>query len=244
MIRINIKRKLHGADGIMDFSVNINIAEKSFIAVTGDSGSGKTSMLRMIAGLTLPNDGYVDVASHRWFDSESKINIPTNKRNIGFVFQDYALFPNMTVRENISYANKDKGLISELLEIMELRELEKRYPDKLSGGQKQRVALARALARRPDLLLLDEPLSALDSGLRFKMQDQLINAHRKLGCTIILVSHDIPGIVKMAERIIILERGKVIRDIDTNFINERQTIPDYYSLLIKSFREETYEYLA
>ena len=211
MIRINLKRKLHDADGVMDFSVNLNIAEKSFIAVTGDSGSGKTSMLRMIAGLTLPSEGYIDVAGSGWFDSELGINIPTNKRNIGFVFQDYALFPNMTVRENISYANKDKRAVNELLEIMELRELERRYPDKLSGGQKQRVALARALARRPELLLLDEPLSALDSSLRFKMQDELINAHRKFGCTIILVSHDIPGIIKMAERIIILERGKIIR---------------------------------
>jgi molybdate transport system ATP-binding protein len=236
MIRINLSKKLHDADGIMDFSINLNIAEKSFIAVTGDSGSGKTSMLRMIAGLTLPNNGYVDIAGSKWFDCKLGINIPTNKRNMGFVFQDYALFPNMTVRENISYANKDKGAVDELLEIMELRELERRYPDKLSGGQKQRVALARALVRRPDILLLDEPLSALDSGLRFKMQDELINIHKKFMCTIILVSHDIPGIVKMAERIIILERGKVIRDIDTDLINEKQTIPDYYSLLIKFFK--------
>lgn len=231
MIKLSIDKKLHGADGIMDFRVNFGIPGENFCAITGDSGSGKTTLLRMIAGLTTPDSGQITVNGETWFHSGRNIDIPANRRNAGFVFQDYALFPNMTVRENIAYANSRRDEVDELIEIMELRELEKRYPARLSGGQKQRVALARALARRPHILLLDEPLSALDSGLRYRLQDELVKVHRRFRCTIVLVSHDIPGILSMAERVICLDNGRIVSDINTANIRERESIPDYYKLI-------------
>jgi len=231
MIKLKIEKKLHGPDGVMNFDVSLWIPGGTFCAVTGDSGSGKTSLLRMIAGLTRPEGGSIVVNGETWFDSSLKINLHAKKRSTGFVFQDFALFPSMTVKENIAYASGRRSEVDELIGIMELGELEKRYPEKLSSGQKQRVALARALARKPSILLLDEPLSALDSGLRYRLQDELVRAHRSFGCTIILVSHDIPGILNMADRIICLENGRITNDLNTASLRGREKIPDYYTLL-------------
>ena len=168
----------------------------------------------MISGLMRPDEGYISVHENTWFDHAKGIHIPTQKRKIGYVFQDYALFPNMTVRENLQYAlskGQDSGVISELLEIIELKNLSNRQTDTLSGGQKQRVALARALVRKPQVLLLDEPLSALDEAIRSKLQDYILRAHEKYQLTTILVSHDLPEIFKLSDQIFLLDKGKIER---------------------------------
>jgi molybdate transport system ATP-binding protein len=184
-----------------------------FLSIFGKSGSGKTTLLRMIAGLEKPDKGLIKVDDTIYFDSEKKINLPPQKRKVGVVFQNYALFPNMTVYENLAFAmeKEDKQKILEMLEKIELLELKDRYPPTLSGGQQQRVALARALIRDPKILLLDEPLSALDYEIRLKLQDEIKKIHRDYKLSTILISHDKPEVFKLADRVILLENGKVIK---------------------------------
>ncbi|MEA3512917.1 MAG: ABC transporter ATP-binding protein, partial [Campylobacterota bacterium] len=159
MIKIDINKKLHGSNGEMDLDINLEITKGDFVALAGLSGSGKTTLLRILAGLE-DADGTLKIDDDVWLDG--KFCLPPQKRKIGFVFQDYALFPNMSVLDNLLYVQKDKELADKLLEMTELSELKKRLPNSLSGGQKQRVSLCRAMMNRPKLLLMDEPLSALD----------------------------------------------------------------------------------
>ena len=212
MIEIDILKNLHTAGGTMDLSINTSFPTGSFVCLYGPSGSGKTSTLKILAGLLRPEKGRIVMDGETWFSDDSKIDLSTQKRNIGFVFQDYALFPNMTVRENLAYALDKKSepkMVDVLLEMMELGELHSRKPNTLSGGQKQRVALARALVRKPQLLLLDEPLAALDYTIRLKLQDYLQQIHREFGLTTILVSHDIAEISKLSDLVISLDNGSV-----------------------------------
>jgi molybdate transport system ATP-binding protein len=214
MIFINITKRLGSADGPIDGHFELEISDSEFITLYGPSGTGKTTLLRMIAGLETPDSGTIRVDDDIWFDSTKKINLPAQKRSIGFVFQDYALFPTMSVRENLLFAastHTSKDFINELLELTELKNLSNRLPNALSGGQKQRVALARALVRKPKILLLDEPLSALDSVMRLKLQDELALIHTRLGVTTLLVSHDIAETVKLSNRLAQIEAGKIIR---------------------------------
>jgi molybdate transport system ATP-binding protein len=167
-----------------------------------------------LAGLLNPDDGRISVACEVWLDTANKINLQPQRRNIGIVFQDYALFPNMSVKKNLEYAldrGQDRKAVDELIEVMELQKLCDRYPDMLSGGQKQRVALARALVRKPALLLLDEPLSALDNEMRSKLQDHILQVHRHYSLTTILVSHDISEIFRMSDKILVLENGRITK---------------------------------
>jgi molybdate transport system ATP-binding protein len=138
--------------------------------------------------------------------------LPPQKRKIGFVFQDYALFPNMTVGENLLFVNKDKKLANHLLQITELSELKNRLPNTLSGGQKQRVSLCRAMMNEPKLLLMDEPLSALDPAMRTKLQNEILTLHKEFGTTTIMVSHDPSEIYRLASRIVVLNQGVIIDD--------------------------------
>ncbi len=210
MLKLNLKKSLLSAQGEMLLDASFVVEPKSFVALSGVSGSGKTTLLRMIAGLETPQEGEFVVDGEVWFDK--KTNLPPQKRKIGFVFQDYALFPNMSVQENLLYAQNDKVLAEKLIKMVELDELKNRKPEHLSGGQKQRVALARALMRSPKLLLLDEPLSALDPKMRGKLQDELLSIHNEFGITTILVSHDHAEIYKLANRVITLENGKIVSD--------------------------------
>ncbi len=167
----------------------------------------------MLAGLLPPDTGFIAVNGKVWYDAQNRINLPPQKRSIGFVFQDYALFPNMTVKQNLSFAlgkNQSPAIIKELIQTVELTELQHRKPATLSGGQQQRVALARALVRKPDLLLLDEPLSALDQSIRVKLQDYILASHRKYGLTTLLVTHDQSEINKLTDQVLIIEEGKII----------------------------------
>lgn len=214
MIRLKVAKRLHTATGNMDLKVDLAIQEHEFVTFFGKSGAGKTTLLRMLAGLTLPDAGSIEVGNSVWFDSAQRINLSPQKRRIGFVFQDYALFPNMTVRQNLVYALDKKQphhSVDELLEMVDLTELKNRRSDTLSGGQKQRVALARALVRGPEILLLDEPLSALDAEMRVKLQDELLAIHRKFNITTIMVSHDSAEIFKLSNRVVVLDAGTIIR---------------------------------
>jgi len=209
MISININKKLHGANGEMDLEVNLEIKEGDFVALAGQSGSGKTTLLRILAGLE-EAEGVLQIGDEFWL--QGKKALAPQKRKIGFVFQDYALFPNMTVEENLLFVNKDKELADKLLAMTELSTLKKRLPNTLSGGQKQRVSLCRAMMNRPKLLLMDEPLSALDPAMRTKLQHEILMLHKEFGTTTIMVSHDPSEIYRLASRVVVLNFGKIVND--------------------------------
>jgi molybdate transport system ATP-binding protein len=209
MIKIDINKKLYGADGEMDLDIHLEIKEGEFIALTGQSGSGKTTLLRILAGLE-DAAGIVQIGNDIWLDGKKAL--APQKRKIGFVFQDYALFANMSVEDNLLYVQKDRKLVKHLLEITELLQLKKRLPNSLSGGQKQRVSLCRAMMNRPKLLLMDEPLSALDPAMRSKLQNEILLLHKEFGTTTIMVSHDPSEIYRLASRVLVLKLGHIIND--------------------------------
>jgi molybdate transport system ATP-binding protein len=212
LIDLHLIKNIHTIEGKIKLDISLEIPEYGFITLFGKSGVGKTTILRMISGLTDPDSGYIKVGNENWFDSSNNVNIKTQARNIGFVFQDYALFPNMTVEEHLYYAQtqRDVNHVNELLDIFNLEGLKKRKPDTLSGGQKQRVAVARALARKPQILLLDEPLSALDGETRQILQQEIITAHKSFLATTILVSHDIDEISRLTDKVYVIDNGKII----------------------------------
>lgn len=209
MINLDINKKLHGSNGLMNLDVNIKIKKGDFVALSGQSGSGKTTLLRILAGLE-KSRSCIRIDDEVWQDK--KIFLPVQKRQIGFVFQDYALFDNMSVEQNLLYVKKDKQLANHLLEVCELKELAKRMPSTLSGGQKQRVSLCRAMMNKPKLLLMDEPLSALDPNMRTKLQNEILALHKEFNTTTIMVSHDPSEIYRLSNRVIVLEDGKVVND--------------------------------
>jgi molybdate transport system ATP-binding protein len=211
VIFIDVEKRMHTADGPMNLKVQTSIQAGELVALFGQSGAGKTTLLRILAGLINPDKGIVKFGSTIWFDSEKQINIVPQIRNISLMFQDFALFPNMTVEQNIRFAQpeKNESSINELLGIFGLTELRSRKPGSLSGGQKQRVALARALARKPQLLLLDEPLSALDAEMRNTLQNEIAKTHQLLGVTTLMVSHDLNEVFRLATQVICLEKGYV-----------------------------------
>jgi molybdate transport system ATP-binding protein len=214
MIEIQLQKELKAANGKMLLEVDFSIEKGAFVALYGASGAGKTSILRMIAGLLKPQKGQVIVHNSTWLNTIQNINLSPQERQVGMLFQDYALFPNMTVEENLLFAlpkNADKKAINEVIEIIELEGLKKQKPFLLSKGQQQRVALARTLVQRPQLLLLDEPLSALDDEMRLKLQDYLLKVHELYDLTTILISHDVGEILKMADKVFELKQGQIIR---------------------------------
>ena len=209
MIKLDIHKMLHGAKGEMALSVKVDIKEGEFLALSGISGSGKTTLLRILAGLESAK-GTLSVGDETWLDN--KRSLAPQKRKIGYIFQDYALFPNMTVLGNLLFVNDDPKLAEHLLELTELNDMRERLPHALSGGQQQRVSLCRAMMNRPKLLLMDEPLSALDPKMRLKLQDEILKLHKEFGTTTIMVSHDPSEIYRLASRVIVLEEGKIIND--------------------------------
>ncbi|GAA4275124.1 ATP-binding cassette domain-containing protein [Aquimarina gracilis] len=214
MIALSLHKMLHTAQGNMLLDIALNVPHGEFITLYGESGAGKTSILRILAGLLDPDDGKIAINNDVWLDTEKKINLSPQKRKVGYVFQEYALFPNMTVRKNLEYAlekNQKNQIIDELIDVIELGDLQHRNPSTLSGGQQQRVALARALVQTPDVLLLDEPLSALDIKMRLKLQAYILKVHKKYNLTTILVSHDIGEVLKLSDKVYVLEEGKIIR---------------------------------
>lgn len=209
MIELNIGKALQGSVGKMRLDVQLSVAEHGFVALAGQSGSGKTTLLRILAGLETA-EGEITVGGETWLKGGK--SLPPQKRGIGFVFQDYALFPNMSVEQNLLYVVKEREHADRLLKLTGLFELRRRLPGTLSGGQKQRVALCRALMNRPKLLLLDEPLSALDPAMRAKLQHDILALHKAFGTTTVMVSHDPSEIYRLAERVVVLEHGRIVHD--------------------------------
>jgi putative spermidine/putrescine transport system ATP-binding protein len=191
--------------------VNLSIAEGEFFAMLGPSGSGKTTCLRLISGFETPTGGHIRIFG------QDVGNVPPNKRNVNTVFQDYALFPHMSVRDNVAYGLMVKGVgkaerlkrAEELLSLVKLPDYGDRKPAQLSGGQRQRVALARALVNEPRVLLLDEPLGALDLKLREAMQDELKALQKRLGITFVFVTHDQHEALSMADRLAVFSEGRI-----------------------------------
>src|SRR3989338_558869 len=194
-------------------NINCDITKGEFITLLGHSGCGKSTLLRCIAGLTGVNGGQI------LLDGEDLVPVAPQKRGIGMVFQSYALFPNMTVRQNVAFGlrmQKVKGSeaeqrVKEVLELVELNDFAERYPQQLSGGQCQRVALARSLVTRPRLLLLDEPLSALDARIRKHLREQIRAIQRELGLTTVFVTHDQEEALVMSDRIFLMNAGKIVQ---------------------------------
>jgi putative spermidine/putrescine transport system ATP-binding protein len=191
--------------------VDIAVMPGEFVSFLGPSGCGKTTILRMVAGFETPSTGRIIV------DGKDITRLPPNRRNVGMVFQAYALFPNMNVAGNIGFGLKIAGAssadvarrVDEMLDLIGLAGYEKRYPFELSGGQQQRVALARALAARPAMLLLDEPLSALDAKIRLSLREQIRSIQHQLGITTIFVTHDQEEALSMSDRIVVMNAGRV-----------------------------------
>jgi molybdate transport system ATP-binding protein len=217
MIHVDVKKSLksHGRS----FTLDVSFASgEDAVVLFGPSGSGKTVTLQAIAGLITPDAGRIALKGRVLFDSEQGIDVPPRHRNLGYLFQDYALFPHMTVLENVGYALKkpwrrlskeDGRRAMEFMEVLEIAHLAKSYPGMISGGQRQRVALARALIRKPDLLLLDEPFSALDTLLRERLRGELREILARFNIPAVMITHDPEDIKAFAGALIVYEAGRV-----------------------------------
>lgn len=213
MMDIKLQKKLDTASGPMLLDVDFSLKEGEFASIQGPSGAGKSSIARMLAGLMVPEKGRISHSNTLWLDTEQKISLPPQQRPMALLFQKPALFPNMTVARNLSFAlakHEKPSLLEEMQEVMELGALWNKRPQQLSGGQQQRVALARTLVQSPKVLLLDEPLSAQDPKMRKKLQDFILQKHRELGCTTLLISHDESDIASLAATQFILSEGKLV----------------------------------
>ena len=192
MIEIQIRHQIFTSSGNKFLEVDERISEGSFVHVSGDSGIGKTTFFKVLSGLVVPDFGFIKLNDKILLDTANKIFLPAQKRNISLMFQNYALFPNMTVKQNIAFAQKDKNpeIIDYYLEKFNLKILENVFPSKLSGGQQQRVALARTLVQNAEIILLDEPLSAVDASLRQSMMEEILKINQNQGSTIFMISHN------------------------------------------------------
>lgn len=212
MLAIDVEKRLKEFHLQVAFEVG-----NEMVTFFGPSGSGKSLTLRCIAGLLRPDAGRVVINGRPVFDASRSLDLPPQRRRVGYVFQDYALFSHFTIEKNIAYglhtlskAEKNRR-VEEAIASMRLQGLEKRYPREISGGQKQRVALARALVTEPDLLLLDEPFSALDSTIRSRLQRELLQVFSRLGITVILVTHNLEEAYILSEKIIVFDAGQVLQ---------------------------------
>lgn len=209
MLKVDIARPL--ANFTLDLQFEI---EPQVLVLFGASGAGKTMALNCLAGLVAPEHGSIQLNERVLFDSATQLNLPARERHIGYVFQNYALFPHLTVRENIAYGVRDNmSRVNEMLALTHLTDLAARYPAQLSGGQQQRVALARALATQPDLLLLDEPFSALDAPTRMELRGELRDLQREFKIPMLFVTHDLGEAYFLADQLAVIDDG-TIQQID------------------------------
>jgi molybdate transport system ATP-binding protein len=220
LIRVDVEKTLFSRGRRFDLKADFS-APEGFVVLFGPSGAGKTLTLQSIAGLLTPDSGRIELRGKVLFDSGNGIDVQPQQRNIGYVFQDYALFPHLTVFENVGFglrkrwprlltaANRLK--VEEFLDIFEIRHLAASFPFDLSGGQQQRVALARALIRNPEILLLDEPFSALDTCLRVRLRNELLAIQARFKVPVIMITHDPEDIRAFAETVVTYEVGRVCK---------------------------------
>ena len=204
-------------DDPVSLEVEFKVSDKELVALVGPSGGGKSTILRIIAGFEKPTAGRISVGAQQWYDSQQKLFVQPRHRRVGMVFQSYALFPHLSALENVLEAISERPKVDRVelangyLERVNLKGLGKRRPDQMSGGQRQRVAVARALAREPDVLLLDEPFSAVDKVTRIRLQRELVDLRSDLSIPIILVTHDIEEAARLADRIAVLHEGRILQ---------------------------------
>lgn len=209
-LKVNIKKKFKG------FCLDVSFeTDKEYIGLLGASGSGKSMTLKCIAGVETPDEGSIVLNDRVLFDSEKKINLKPQERNIGFLFQNYALFPNMTVEENIGAGLKlskkeKKNIVDDMIKTFHLQGLEKKYPGQISGGQQQRAALARCIAYNPDVILLDEPFSALDSHLKGQVQAEIFELLKLYDGEVLMVTHSMEEVYKFCKNLVIIDEGKSV----------------------------------
>lgn len=212
MLNVNLKKHFRNKNA-SDFTLDVSFTVSEGITVLmGASGAGKTTILKLIAGILTPDEGFINLDSQTFFDSAQKINLPIQERNVGFVFQDYALFPHLTAAKNIAYGIKDKNLKNEkareMLALFHIEHIAERTPNEMSGGEQQRVALARALASNPKIVLLDEPLSAVDVETRTKLLDEIEEAQRQTKIPFLYVTHNEAEAERLETARIIIREGK------------------------------------
>jgi molybdate transport system ATP-binding protein len=219
-ILVDIKKRLGSGQRVFNLEAAF-ASDKDIVVLFGPSGAGKSLTLQAIAGLTTPDAGRIVMGERVLFDASRQITIPARQRDIGYVFQDYALFPHLTVAQNVAFGLKrawpwslpqpDRVRLEEVLEIFELGSMRDSLPRDLSGGQRQRVGLARALIRRPSLLLLDEPFSALDAPLRARMRQELRRMQERFNLPVILITHDPEDVAALAQTVVVYDAGRIRR---------------------------------
>ncbi len=218
-LSVEINKRLVSRDRHFELNARFS-SDRQFTVIYGPSGSGKTLTLQSIAGLIAPDSGRISLDGRTFFDSTRQTNVPARERRIGYVFQDYALFPHLNVMQNVGFGLRktwqprlsatDSRRVRDYLSLFEIPQLEKSFPHQLSGGQRQRVALARALVGNPDLLLLDEPFSALDPVLRVKMRQSVHDIMKRFDLPVLMITHDPQDIEAFADVLVIYEAGKVL----------------------------------
>jgi len=220
MIYCQFQKTYHSKKSSFQLNIKASFLLKAINVIFGPSGSGKTSLLRLISGLDIIDEGSIRIKNKYWTQTTTKTNLPLNKREIAYVFQENSLFPNMTVLQNLNFVKKEinSPLLNDLIATLEIKHLLMNKPNELSGGQKQRVSLARAILQEPNFLLLDEPLTALDEVLRKKLQSYLITLQKKYKFTVIMVSHNLQEVLKIADHVCVLNYGEILEQGPANIL--------------------------
>ncbi len=208
MLEINVRKQL----GKMAFAVDLQLPTQGVTALFGLSGSGKTTLINLVSGLLQPDQGYIRLNGRALVDTQKQINLAPNHRNVGYVFQEGRLFPHYSVKGNLCYGmkQKDSAEFARIVQLLGIEHLLKRYPITLSGGEKQRVAIGRALLSQPEILLMDEPLSALDLPRKLELLDYLDKLAQEIAIPILFVTHSLEELARLAQQVVLLDQGKVI----------------------------------
>jgi molybdate transport system ATP-binding protein len=214
-LHVDIRKRLE-SDKSGSFTLDVRfVTEDGITILFGPSGSGKTTTLRAIAGIIKPDEGKIQIADRTYFDSSAAVNVSIQSRRVGYVFQDYALFPHLTAEQNVSYGIKDhqaqfrQERTHEMLTLFKVDHIRHRYPQNMSGGEQQRVALARALASDPSVVLLDEPLSAVDVETRAGLLDEIATAQATVGIPFVYVTHNVAEATRLGAQVVVLDNGSV-----------------------------------